>query len=126
MSRYRYNRQVSPPAPFVHVSVRAVAVNSAVAECPAQLDTAADLTVIPTRLVDELQLDQLGELSILGFGADLETLPTFLVQIQIRDLPSQLVEVLASHDEPYVLLGRDILNQFRIMLDGPNLVLEIE
>jgi len=80
MSRYRYNRQVSPPAPFIHVSVRSIAVNSAVAECPAQLDTAADLTVIPSRLVDELQLDQLSELPILGVGAHLATLPTFLVQ----------------------------------------------
>jgi hypothetical protein len=62
MSRYQYNRQVSPPAPSVHVSVRSVAVNSAVAECPAQLDTAADLTVIPSRLVDELQFDQLSDL----------------------------------------------------------------
>jgi len=126
MSRYRYNQQVSPPAPFVHVSIRAVAENSAVSECPAQLDTAADLTVIPSRLADELHLDQLSELSILGVGAHLTTLPTFLVQIQIRDLPSRVVEVLATPDEPYVLLGRDILNQFRIMLDGPNLVLEIE
>jgi hypothetical protein len=101
-------------------------LESVVRECPAQLDTAADLTVIPSRLVNELQLDQLGELPILGVGAHLATLPTFLVQIQIRDLPARVVEVVASHDEPYVLLGRDILNQFRITLDGPNLLLEIE
>jgi hypothetical protein len=33
--------------------------------------------------------------------------------------------VLASHDEPYALLGRDVLNRFTILLDGPNLVLEV-
>ncbi len=58
MSHYRYNRQVSPPAPFVYVSVCAAVEGTAAAECPAQLDTAADLTVIPSRLVEELQLDQ--------------------------------------------------------------------
>jgi hypothetical protein len=28
--------------------------------------------------------------------------------------------------EPLVLLGRDVLNYFKLVLDGPRLVLEIE
>lgn len=84
MSRYRYNRQVSPPAPFVHVSVRAPVDKVAAVECPAQVNTAADLTVIPARLVDELKLDQLSDFPILGVNGHLSTLPTYLVQIQIR------------------------------------------
>lgn len=126
MSRYRYNRQVSPPAPFVYVSVCAAVEGTAAAECPAQLDTAADLTVIPSRLVEDLQLDQLSEFPILGVDGHLSTLPTFLVQIRIRELSPRVVEVVASPLEPYVLLGRDVLNHFRITLDGPNLVFDIE
>jgi hypothetical protein len=126
MSRYRYNRQVSPPAPFVHESVRAALEATADVECPAQIDTAADLTVITLRLVGELQLDQLSELPILGVDGHLSTLPTFLVQFEIRELPPRVVEVLASPEEPYVLLGRDVVNQFRITLDGPGLMLDIE
>jgi Retroviral aspartyl protease len=126
MIYYRYNRQVVPPAPFVYVSIQAPVGERAMAECPAQLDPAADLTVIPSRLVKELQLDQLGELPILGVGAHLEILPTFLVQIGIREKPAHLIKVLASPEEPYVLLGRDVLNHFRITFDGPNLMLEIE
>ena len=99
---------------------------TATTECPAQLDTAADLTVIPSRLIQDLGLDQLSELPILGVNGHLLTLPTFLVQIQIRELPPQVVEVLASPQEPYVLLGRDVLNHFRITLDGPKLVLDID
>jgi predicted aspartyl protease len=95
-------------------------------EYPAQLDTAADLSVVPWRIVEELQLDQLGEIEALGFGGHLMTMPTFLVQIQLRGLAPQVVEVLASAEEPYVLLGRDVLNRFRVTLDGRNLVLEIE
>ncbi len=54
------------------------------------------------------------------------TMPTFLVQIQLRGSHTQVIKVLASAEEPYILLGRDVLNRFRITLDGPNLVLEIE
>jgi predicted aspartyl protease len=126
MSRYRYNHQVDPPAPFAYASVGAAAVISASLEYPAQLDTAADMSVVPWRVVEELQLDPLGEFEALGLGGHLMTLPTFLVRIQLRGLPPRVVEVLASPDEPYVLLGRDVLNRFRVTLDGPNLVLEIE
>jgi predicted aspartyl protease len=125
MVRYAYNHQVTPPAPFVHVSVRPPCEGPAGVVVPAQIDTAADLSVIPGRLIEELQLVPLDSVSALGFGGHLVTLPTFLVELQIRELDPVTVKVLASHDEPYVLLGRDILNRFAILLDGPNLVLEV-
>lgn len=58
-------------------------------------------------------------------GRGLWTLPAFLVELRIRELDPVTVKVLASHDEPYVLLGRDMLNRFAILLNGPNLVLEV-
>ena len=36
------------------------------------------------------------------------------------------VLVAACHTEPYILLGRDVLNGFRIVLDGPALRIELE
>ena len=126
MSRYRYNYQVIPPAPFAYASVGAPVEGASSVEFPAQLDTAADLAVIPWRIVEELRLSQLGEFEALGLGGHVMTMPTFLVQIQLRGLAPQVVKVLASPEQPYILLGRDVLNRFRVTLDGPNLVLEIE
>jgi hypothetical protein len=126
MSRYKYNRQVSPPAPFVYVSVRAAVDGTMSAESPAQLDTAADLTIIPSRLVEELGLPQVGEVRIFGVGGRSDTLPAFLDLLEIRGTSPRLVKVLSNPEEPYVLLGRDVLNHFRITLDGPNLALDIE
>jgi hypothetical protein len=124
--RYNYNRQLAPPAPFVHV--RAVAPTSAraVEDIPAQLDSAADRSVVPWSVVDALQLPQLDELPALGFGGHLVSVPTVLVQLTVRSLTPITVEAFASREEPHVLLGRDVLNHFRVLLDGPNLVLEME
>jgi hypothetical protein len=47
MTRYNYNQQMSPPAPFVHVSIGPPEDASVASELPAQLDCAADRTVIP-------------------------------------------------------------------------------
>jgi hypothetical protein len=83
------------------------------------------MSVIPGRLLEELQLVRLDSVSALGFGGHRVTLPTFLVELQVRELNPVTVKVLASHDEPYVLLGRDVLNRFTILLNGPNRFLEL-
>ncbi len=52
-------------------------------------------------------------------------MPTFLIQIGLRGQPIRPVKVLASRDETFTLLGRDVLNHHQFVLDGPNLVLEV-
>ena len=41
MIGYRYNQQVTPPAPFVHVTIRPPDRRTALSDLPALLDTAA-------------------------------------------------------------------------------------
>ena len=125
MTRYNYNRQMSPPAPFVHVQIGIPSNDSVTRELPAQLDCAADRTVIPWSVVEELTLPQLDELPVLGFGGHLTMAATFLIDLAVRGFPAVTVEVFGNRDEPFVILGCDVLNQFRAVLDGPHLVLEL-
>ena len=125
MTRYAYNRQVSPPAPFVHVTVSEPDQRASVDNIPAQVDTAADMTVLPQSLVDTLGLVQLDRVPATGFGGHVSFVPSYIVRVEIRGLSSAVVKVLASRDEPYVLLGRDVLNRHRMVLDGPRLTLEM-
>jgi hypothetical protein len=53
-------------------------------------------------------------------------LPTYRLELSIRDCPAVLIEVLAHPEEPFLLLGRDVLNRHRVVLDGPSLALEID
>jgi hypothetical protein len=126
MIRYSYNGQVTPPAPFVHVTVQPPGGATAVSELPALLDTAADITVIPAQVADDLHLVPLGEVPIGGFDGRVTWVSTFLIQLGLRQFLPRVIRVVASRDEPYVLLGRDVLNGYRLLLDGPQLRLEIE
>ena len=125
MTRYRYNQQLVPPAPFVHVTLHCREAGKELVDLPAQLNTAADRTVIPPKFVDELGLVPLDELPVSGFGGQVFLLPTYRLESRLRDLPPVMAEVLAHPEEPFVLLGRDVLNQHRIVLCGPGLALEI-
>jgi hypothetical protein len=67
----------------------------------------------------------LDEIPIGAFGGQVLLLPTYRVQVEIRDLHPVMIEAIAHAGEPFVLLGRDVLNHYRLLLDGPQLFLEI-
>jgi hypothetical protein len=52
-------------------------------------------------------------------------MPSYPVELAIHNLPRQAAEVVASTGEGWILLGRDVMNAHRVVLYGPNLVLEI-
>lgn len=126
MIRYGYNQQVNPPAPFVHVMVRCPESGASIDDLPAQLDSAADRSVIPGKLVVDLSLVPFDEVPVEGFGGQVIAVKTYRVELAIRGLQPILTEVLAHDGERFVLLGRDVLNRFNIALLGPTLKLEIE
>jgi hypothetical protein len=123
--RYGYAHQLQPPAPFVHVGLQNPVNGSEVRDVPAQLDTAADRTLLPEALVQQLALPQLGTLTIGGVAGVQQTMPTYPLRLAIHNLPPQTIEVVGSPGEAWVLLGRDVLNAHRLLLDGPLLALEI-
>ncbi|NUQ61116.1 MAG: hypothetical protein HUU20_01425 [Pirellulales bacterium] len=127
---YSYNQQVTRPAPFVHVTIQPPGGGASVPDLPALLDTAADtaadMTVIPARVAEQLQLVPLDEVPIGGFDGRISWVPTYLVQLTLRVSDPVVIRIIASRDEPYVLLGREVLNGHRILLDGPRLRLELD
>jgi predicted aspartyl protease len=123
--RYSYNTQVKPPAPFVFLTLRNPADGTEQTNVPAQIDLGADQTVLPETVVQSLNLPQMGTMTVGGLGGFTYTLPTYAVLLSIHDLPSQPVKVIGAANEPWVLLGRDVVNGHRLVLDGPQLALEI-
>jgi hypothetical protein len=80
---------------------------------------------LPDKLVQVLALPRIGSILISGVGGLIQTMPSYPAQVTIHNLPIQTVEVVASAEESWILLGRDILNSHRLNLDGPQLFLEI-
>lgn len=126
MISYGYNTQMTPPAPFVHVKLRSPDGSAQVDQVPAQVDSAADRTAIPDTVATALGLVPIRNLPVGGVGGHRSTVPTCLVELAVHDLPFRDLEVFVIAGEPWVLLGRDVLNNYRIILDGPRLGLDID
>ena len=78
-----------------------------------------------SNMVGTLSLPQFGTLTIGGVSGVQQTMPTYLLNMAIHNLPALTLEAVASPGESWVLLGRDVLNTYRLLLDGPQLALEI-
>jgi len=125
MIRYRYVRHIDPPAPFVNVTLRCPKTGRQNANLPAQIDTAADRTILPGPIVRALALADDGRALFQGFAGDIVEVPVYFVEIQLHDRPATAVRAALGEREPYILLGRDVLRAHRILLDGPQSALEI-
>ena len=125
MITFRYLTEFEPPAPFVSVTVGHPAAERATNLIPARVDSAADRTVIPLSVAEGLQLEPVDERQFEGVGGHVEPMPIYLVSMTIRGFGPHPLAVAAHRAEPVILLGRDVLNHYRIVLDGPNQTLEI-
>jgi hypothetical protein len=123
--RYNYLTQFDPAAPFVYVTLRNPVSGAEQRDVPAQVDSAADRTLLPDSVVQTLALPQIGTIPIGGVGGVIQTMPSYPLQVAIHTLPALTVEVVASAGEAWILLGRDVLNAHRLLLAGPQQLLEI-
>ena len=121
---YRYSPG-NPPTPSVLLNLRHPIATRLTSDVPALVDSGADQTVLPMQIVRTLGLNQLDETLVKGFDGSIQVLATYPLSLCIRDMKPILVEVLASDRVEYAILGRDVLNRYRIIFDGPKQRLEL-
>jgi hypothetical protein len=102
--------------------VRALAGGRAVSNVPLLLDTGADVSLLPRGPIMELLADvQVGaEYEVEAFDGTKSWAP--VVQAEIMFLGKSFRGQFLLIDSPYGYLGRNILNNVAILLDGPSLI----
>lgn len=111
----QYDATFEPPAPVISVRISGPDGNDAVL-LPMLVDTGADCTIVPARLVAGLALPTTSVVSVTGLGGAKVRATVHAAMIELGPI-CILAEVLAITDEP--ILGRDVLNQLVLELDGP-------
>ena len=117
----------NPPAPGLEIFLSSPGV---VASPPtpvdALIDSGADITVIPRKFVEQLQLRLVDQIPAAGYeGSPSEKLAdVYSVKVFIRDVGDYIVRVISSNDD-YALIGRDIINSWDLFLRGKAGMFEI-
>jgi predicted aspartyl protease len=119
---YSYEPQGKDPhAPYLSLKLMSPINNAININCKALLDTGADYTHVPLSLLKKIKVQPAGQEKIFrGFGGSKPSRP-YIVGIELDRHTFNPLEVW-GWNEKFVLVGRDILNQYCVELDGLNLI----
>ena len=90
---------------------------------PMLIDTGADCTLVPTPIVRQLGLPQIDVIGLTGVGGAKRRATVHAASIEFGGV-RLLARVVAFPEE--AILGRDVLNQAVVMLDGPGLTISVK
>jgi hypothetical protein len=110
-----------PPAPVALVSLRNPESHETVIDVPMLIDSAADLTLLPTAFVRRLGPSVTTERDYELEAFDGSKTVARSVKLELKFLKHKFTGRFVLLDSPCGILGRNVLNHFALVLDGPNL-----
>lgn len=122
--RFPYSPARTPPIPALVVTLRAPDGSRQLPNISAHLATAADRTLVPLSLIQQLGLSPVRRVQVHGLGTTALISDVYAVDIEIPGVAVVVTEAITHAREPFVLLGRELLNLFHRSFDGPNQVVE--
>ena len=116
------SRPAEPDAPECDITV---SWNGRSLRVPALIDSGAGVTTIPVSVVSNLGLQQVGEVFLRGAQGPRQK--RWIYRITLDFLGNVFVgHPVVALDRDFILLGRDLLNRHRLLLDGPQLSFSID
>jgi hypothetical protein len=108
-----------PTAPLANVILRNQDTGMTWFDVPMLLDTGADLTLVPRAVLERLGLlpDPSRQYELVGFDGG--TSFAQIVQLELIFLGKRFRGPYLLIEQEYGILGRNILNSVRLVLDGP-------
>lgn len=113
-----------PPAPLVSVIVRNPDEAELYVATPALTDYGADFSVITEEIFETVMPVCVGDAYVEGFIGEGERLRLYSINVEFHGWNFNRVPVFVG-SKNYIILGRDLLNQFDIRLNGIDGKLEI-
>lgn len=116
-----YDRNVQPPALMIPVTLTGVVKARPKVTIQAMIDTGADITAVPALLKDKLRLYQFGRLQLEDVRGIKAPVYTYEARLGIAGQGSPALEIMEVilAPFPFVVLGRDWLQGYYLLLNGP-------
>ena len=107
------------PIPIVPVRFRRLAESIATESYTAIIDTGADMTIAPAKILIDLEAQDVQETNLISQWGDAHPVVLYLVDLDINGQIFPGVFVAGDETASEVILGRNLLNLLPLFLDGP-------
>jgi predicted aspartyl protease len=121
---HEYSRDYFPSAPVVDIGIRSAPQGSEI-EIEALMDTGADATILPLSLLRRINAIYSETVNMRGVTGISQNVQTFVIAVRVGPHVIPAIRAIADKQGNEAILGRDVLIQLRITLDGPALTTEI-
>lgn len=123
--RYTFLSNYFPAMPALRVQLAPPTEVASQAPLIAIIDTGADATLVPQELLDDIGAPLVAKARIRSHWGERRSVDIFTVDLMLAGLRLPSVEVIGDVQGQEVVLGRNVLNKLKLLLDGPKRYTEI-
>ncbi len=116
-----YLQEIFPPKPVLDVMLSTPGLDNWSGSFSAIVDSGADFTIIPLALIKPLYAPVIRPAVLSSQWRDKHTVYIYKVDIRVGEIILPAVDVAGDPFSDEILLGRNVLNQFDLRLEGPAL-----
>jgi len=116
---FRYLDTYCPPMAALRIRMGYPEEALTLGPLTAIVDTGADGTLVPQSLVDEIGAPFVDAVRVRSHWGEWRNMQSYTVDIGIGRLRLPTIEVVGDDQGQEIVLGRNVLNRLRLLLDGP-------
>jgi predicted aspartyl protease len=125
MNYYPYSSEYVPAAPVVDIRLGAPGMESSSSFLQAFVDTGADATLIPMTYLKQVGTEKVDQADLRSQWGEQRIVTLYAVALEINQYYIDFIQVVGDEIGDEIILGRDVLNRLRLLLDGPAGMLEV-
>ncbi len=117
--KHPYDSTYQPPFPAIRVVISNSEEGLRTEPKTALLDTGSDGSLVPIALLAQILAPALTDVRIRSHWGEWRSAQLFLVDLELNSLTLPGIFVVGDEQGDEVVLGRNVLNKLRLLLDGP-------
>ena len=123
--KHPYDSAYMPPVPILPVQLITPEWDIQTDLLLAIIDTGADGTLVPIEHLRQINASIAGQTGLRSQWGELRIAHLYLVDLKIKNLTLPGVWVVGDEIGNEIVLGRNVLNCLKLLLDGPSKLIEI-
>jgi hypothetical protein len=119
---FKYDESYFPPFPMMEIEVDGYN-GMPLMHVTALVDSGADATMIPANILEVLDASYKDSMKMVGITNGMKIVDRYFIGIKVGSYIVRAVYAVAHEGE--AIIGRDVLNELSVMLNGPAFMTEV-